>query len=145
MKSPIEAVEWATQVKILKTFLAEQTIGKDSKSNSSISTFFIGFVDFQTLFKLNTILDDWSRLKLMYFFVSTSLIFNLNDIKFVELKIKIKSNLVLNYSKKINPTTKIKFIECTVSSYTNQSWLFFKNLFPSLLPFTDFTWSTVYF
>lgn len=59
----VEAVQGAAQVKILVSLLTEKSVTQNTKSNRLVSSFRVGFVDFDFLFQFDSVLDFWSVLQ----------------------------------------------------------------------------------
>ena len=68
LECPVEAVEGAAEIEVLESLLSEESIAEDPESDGSISPFFVGFVDLQSLFEFDSVLDNrsaWLHLYLL--------------------------------------------------------------------------------
>lgn len=60
LKCPIEAVKGAADIEVLESFLAKESVLKNSQCGSAVPSLLIGFVDLKSLLEFNSIFNHWA-------------------------------------------------------------------------------------
>ena len=68
LQGPIETVQRTAQVQVLESLLSEEAVAENADSDGSVSAFLVGFVDFELLLQLHTVLDGRPESYIIYFF-----------------------------------------------------------------------------